>query len=612
MKTRNFLKSLFLVALMLFSVTNIFAAYANAGPNDTVCVSEYVLAYSSPPCAPAYLWETTGDGTFSDTTIIHPVYTPGINDILNGEVDLILTVWDTVMNSATDTMTLCFLSTITTELDSITTTSFDTLSIPVIVDDANDIEAIDLKFSYNTSVLNYIGYENLASQLSSGYFAVNSIGGNILLSWFGISPISFSDTLVDLKFVVAGYGKSDLIWDLNTCSYQKLCENYINGCVEIEGYTNITGSVTYNNSANTPLTYCDAVLKNSAGNTIKRDQTDINGEYGILYVAPGEYTLDAEYIFVYGGISGWNSADALLAMKEFVGLITLNGVNKSAADVNYNGVINSADALMIQKRFVGLINSFPAGIWTNNFKKSVLNGMQPTLFQTTAYIDTTINIDVLLVGDIDGSFVPYYPWLKKHPTISLYEDGSLNIEDEFVLPLNIEGGVNSISLILDCENIEVLDVSLENENVIFLGSDKLRISWYNINSVIDPVLELKCKVKDINKDVSVAIDPESEITDDIGVKDVMIKMPMLICNNSEYSVYPTVVNDIVNIEYNLDKTSNVEVSLYDMYGRFISNKTDVTDTFKEVFDVSGIKSGNYVLMISVDGMLKGKEIITKY
>lgn len=39
------------------------------------------------------LWSTTGDGSFSNSTNLYPVYTPGINDIVNGTVTLSLTAF---------------------------------------------------------------------------------------------------------------------------------------------------------------------------------------------------------------------------------------------------------------------------------------------------------------------------------------------------------------------------------------------------------------------------------------------------------------------------------------------------------------------------------------
>ncbi|MEA3477079.1 MAG: hypothetical protein U9R60_02780, partial [Bacteroidota bacterium] len=68
-------------------------ADADAGTDDAVCEDGvYQLAgiannYNS------LLWTTSGDGTFSNTGILNPEYTPGINDIINGSVTLTLTAY---------------------------------------------------------------------------------------------------------------------------------------------------------------------------------------------------------------------------------------------------------------------------------------------------------------------------------------------------------------------------------------------------------------------------------------------------------------------------------------------------------------------------------------
>ncbi len=66
---------------------------SNAGTDDVICedkskplVDSYSANYS------AMEWRTNGDGNFSDKTLLHPVYTPGINDIGNGSVKLYLIV----------------------------------------------------------------------------------------------------------------------------------------------------------------------------------------------------------------------------------------------------------------------------------------------------------------------------------------------------------------------------------------------------------------------------------------------------------------------------------------------------------------------------------------
>lgn len=53
-------------------------------------------------------WTTTGDGTFSDATIMNPEYTPGNQDITNGEVTLTLTGTSSTSETMSDDVTITF------------------------------------------------------------------------------------------------------------------------------------------------------------------------------------------------------------------------------------------------------------------------------------------------------------------------------------------------------------------------------------------------------------------------------------------------------------------------------------------------------------------------
>lgn len=60
-----------------------------AGADQTLCEdSTYLLSQSSCSYQNSLLWTTFGDGTYDDPSILHPHYTPGENDILNGSVML--------------------------------------------------------------------------------------------------------------------------------------------------------------------------------------------------------------------------------------------------------------------------------------------------------------------------------------------------------------------------------------------------------------------------------------------------------------------------------------------------------------------------------------------
>ena len=63
-----------------------------AGEDATVCETElYELADATADNFTSLLWTTSGDGEFSSTTILNPVYAAGANDLINGNVTLTLT-----------------------------------------------------------------------------------------------------------------------------------------------------------------------------------------------------------------------------------------------------------------------------------------------------------------------------------------------------------------------------------------------------------------------------------------------------------------------------------------------------------------------------------------
>jgi gliding motility-associated-like protein len=64
---------------------------ANAGPNATICeTSTYTLSNSTAQYYASINWTTSGTGTFSNPTILNPIYTPSAADIASGSVTLTL------------------------------------------------------------------------------------------------------------------------------------------------------------------------------------------------------------------------------------------------------------------------------------------------------------------------------------------------------------------------------------------------------------------------------------------------------------------------------------------------------------------------------------------
>jgi hypothetical protein len=78
----------------------------DAGDDDITCQDAGYTLSGSATNQQTILWTTSGDGTFDDATILSATYTAGANDIINGTVDLTLTVYGCGTDEASDDMTL--------------------------------------------------------------------------------------------------------------------------------------------------------------------------------------------------------------------------------------------------------------------------------------------------------------------------------------------------------------------------------------------------------------------------------------------------------------------------------------------------------------------------
>ena len=66
---------------------------ANAGDDVTICENESIQLNGQAENYTSLLWETSGDGTFADSTALDSIYYPGTFDIANGNTELCLTAF---------------------------------------------------------------------------------------------------------------------------------------------------------------------------------------------------------------------------------------------------------------------------------------------------------------------------------------------------------------------------------------------------------------------------------------------------------------------------------------------------------------------------------------
>ena len=89
------------IELPTMLVTTIFA-----GPDDESCANSTYHLMATATNQNSVLWETSGDGTFDDATLLQPDYTPGTQDIDNGLVTLTMTIIDNDGKDFSDEMLL--------------------------------------------------------------------------------------------------------------------------------------------------------------------------------------------------------------------------------------------------------------------------------------------------------------------------------------------------------------------------------------------------------------------------------------------------------------------------------------------------------------------------
>jgi len=155
----------------------------------------------------------------------------------------------------------------------------------------------------------------------------------------------------------------------------------------------ISGTLTYNNQAGTPLTNCTLSLKDSTGTTIAQTTSDSTGFYNFNSVYHGTYTIEASTDKSWGGL---NMIDASLTRQKIAFLTEFTPLQTTAADVNLSNSVNMIDvALMRQK--IAFLNPPQWLIPNYIFEK-------PTV--VVYGFDVTVNIKALCAGDVNGSFIP--------------------------------------------------------------------------------------------------------------------------------------------------------------------------------------------------------------
>lgn len=376
---------------------------------------------------------------------------------------------------------------------------------------------------------------------------------------------------------------------------------------------NISGTVTYNNTANTPLVNVNVTLT-KPDNSTAAATTDANGNYSFTGLVDGNYTVAFAKTTGWGGV---NSADALEVSRHFAGIITLDALSQVAGDVNASGQANNADALLIVQRYVGLISSFtiPDWVFLPNNEAVTISGA-----------NVVLNAKGQAAGDANKSLVPSL--LAKNISIELAASKSISIKpsEVFEIPIkassSIEAGAVSLKLSYNKDLAKFVDAKFNGDFLVKEKAGVISIAWADLSGGENPLTfkegatlgTITLKASDnLAKNSKISLElVDGEIVDAKG----NISKSNLFIAEGVYSVpaefslsqnYPNPFNPVTTINYEIPVSGYVTLEVYNIVGQEVArviNGVQEAGSYRAEWNASNMASGVYIYKLSVTGAEK--------
>lgn len=366
--------------------------------------------------------------------------------------------------------------------------------------------------------------------------------------------------------------------------------------------TSITGVVTYDNNANTPMNNTQVMLFEQQ-NMLQQTTTDGAGMFDFGMVPPGSYTLRASTNKMWGGV---NATDALAIARHFTSAAPLLGLRLDAADVNASETVNATDALQVARRFTGLTNSFPLGDWIFKADGFSHTNTQPTF----------VNMRALAVGDVNASYTPGN--FRRVPLVAMQETGSLRLGSEaqwitVETGQDLELGAVSLDLTLP-QGVEVLQVKSRLAGGDFSWNVKngvLLLSWYSLSAVDaregTPVVDLLVRSQGTVSG-SWQAGSESELANGWAEVHgpVQLRLPRLVDDRKGLfaaNAYPNPTKDVSMLSLNLPDAGKVNIRITDALGRVVFERNDSYGAGSQQLSLPTDKwaAGSYHISVQYEG-----------
>lgn len=282
-------------------------------------------------------------------------------------------------------------------LGSATVAKGSDVQIPVRIEGAQSLLAMDLDMSYDSTALTFV---SATKTTMTGRFVIQtnaSQSNKILISMASDMHVSGSGDLLILNFKTnAQTTLSSTQLTLNSVSANSINEGIglVSSTITFSTVYQFAGSVLYYGN-NVAVTNVKVELQGA--DTAYTSTTPLDGTYSFNGVIGGDYELVASKNDQYTAITAYDASEIL---RYAVKLINLNSSQKIAADVNEDGLINSMDAAMVLQYVAGLrVLPFEgaSSMWKFVYPQTSYLGI------SGSYANQTIT--AILLGDVSGNYV---------------------------------------------------------------------------------------------------------------------------------------------------------------------------------------------------------------
>jgi len=352
----------------------------------------------------------------------------------------------------------------------------------------------------------------------------------------------------------------------------------------------LEGTMTYKNTANSPLNLISVQLLDASNNPVGTPViTDANGYYAFPALPAGATQLQVSTLKDWAGV---NATDALAIELRTIGNIPANWTPAlfldKVGDVNASSLVNATDALLARRRSINQITSFAAGDFAFHTTTTGQNftNVSAKVARLPLAGNGVLDIQALCYGDVNQSHSPETNKSINDLDGHMHSDAFIAVKPgrEVEIPVrvsrDVEMGALTLHMMYDPSKVTITGFStpLHAADHVVDGN-WVRMAWSNVQPLFlqegDAVATLTARVAaDVTRDDLVFFLGSSTEVADGSAKvqdDVLLTVERLeTLHPFSAQAHPVPFREQLGVRYTLSENATVGFTLISNTGAVVA------------------------------------------